>query len=497
MDHGLQDRAAQSGDVIEHSHFYVDGDWRPASGQETVTVTNPATGAVIGRVPRSTGADFDAAVAAARRAYDDPQGWSRWSPAQRADALGRFADELESRAEEMARRVSIQNGMPITLAVNFEGGFPPMLLRYFAQMMVDGDQEECRPGLLGGSSLVIREPLGVVGAITPWNVPQAISFLKIAPALASGCTVVIKPAEETVLDAYLMAEAALAAGLPAGVLNVVPGGREVGAYLVEHPGVDKVSFTGSTAAGRSIAETCGRLLRPVTLELGGKSAAIVLDDADLASTIESFFGVTLLNNGQICWLNSRILAPSSRYEEVVDTVTDLARSMVLGDPLDRSTTLGPLVSSRQRDRVEGYIAQGKRGGARLTTGGGRPKGLDGGWFIEPTVFADVDNRSTIAQEEIFGPVLTVIPYADDAEAVAIANDSDYGLGGTVWTRDARRGEAIARQVRTGSIGINAYVNDPSAPFGGVKASGMGRELGPEGLHAFQVLKTIYRDPSLG
>jgi len=277
------------------------------------------------------------------------------------------------------------------------------------------------------------------------------------------------------------------------VLNVVPAGREVGAYLVGHPGVDKVSFTGSTAAGRAIAETCGRLLRPVTLELGGKSAAIILDDADLTASLEPFFGTTLLNNGQICWLCTRVLAPQSRYDTVVETITALARSLTIGDPLDPATKIGPLVSERQRDRVESYIAKGKADGARITTGGRRPEGFDRGWFVEPTIFAGVDPKATIAQEEIFGPVLAVIPYADEQEAVAIANDSEYGLGGSVWTADPRRGAAFARKVRTGTIGVNGYVNDPFAPFGGVKASGMGRELGPEGLQPFQLLKTIYLD----
>jgi acyl-CoA reductase-like NAD-dependent aldehyde dehydrogenase len=334
----------------------------------------------------------------------------------------------------------------------------------------------------------------VVGAIVPWNVPQAITFLKVAPALAAGCTVVLKPSPETVLDAFLMAEAALAAGLPAGVLNIVPGGRELGAYLVSHPRVDKVSFTGSTVAGRAIAEICGRLLRPVTLELGGKSAAIVLDDADLVSNMESFFGATLLNNGQICWLGTRILAPQSRYREVVDTITGLAGSLQIGEALDPTTQIGPLASARQRDRVESYIAKGNAEGARLTVGGGRPEQLDKGWFVQPTVFADVDNRFTIAQEEIFGPVLSVIPYRDEDEAVAIANDSDYGLGGSVWTADPDRGTALARRVRSGTLGINAYLNDPTVPFGGIKASGMGREMGPEGLTGYQQLKTIYLDP---
>lgn len=482
--------------TTDYREFYVDGGWAPAESGETREIRNPATEQVVGSVPRSIERDIDNAVAAARRAFDDPSGWSQWTPVQRSEVLERFATELESRAAETARRVSIQNGMPITLAENFEGGFPPVLLRYYAQLMVDGGVEEVRPGMLGGSTLVLREPVGVVAAIVPWNVPQAITFLKLAPALAAGCTVVLKPAEETVLDAYLMAEAALAAGLPAGVLNVVPGSREMGAHLVSHRDVDKVSFTGSTAAGRAIAETCGRLLRPVTLELGGKSAAVVLDDADLAATIQSFFAVTLLNNGQICWLSTRILAPESRYGEIVDTVTDLARSMTIGDPLDRATTIGPLVSARQRDRVESYIAKGKGDGARLTTGGGRPVALEHGWFVEPTVFADVDNASTIAQEEIFGPVLSVIPYTDEDQAVAIANDTDFGLGGTVWTTDAARGERVARRMRTGTVGINAYANDPTAPFGGVKASGMGRELGPEGLHAFQTWKSVYLDPTL-
>jgi aldehyde dehydrogenase (NAD+) len=367
---------------------------------------------------------------------------------------------------------------------------------YYSDLMTSAPVEESRPGMLGGTSLVSKHPIGVVGAIVPWNVPQGISFLKLAPALAAGCSVVLKPAEETVLDAFLMAEAAAAAGLPEGVLNVVPGGREVGAYLVEHPDVDKVSFTGSTAAGRWIAEACARLLRPVTLELGGKSAAIVLDDADLAASMEQFFGVTLLNNGQICWLNTRILAPRSRYNEIVDTITDLARSLKLGDPLDPETKIGPLVSKRQRERVEGYIAKGKSEGARMTTGGSRPAGFDRGWFLEPTVFADLDNNATVSREEIFGPVLSLIPYSDEQEAVAIANDSVYGLGGSVWSSDPERAADVARRVRSGTVGVNHYVNDPVAPFGGIKQSGMGRELGPEGLLPFQEYKTIYMPPDV-
>ncbi|MEV5302825.1 aldehyde dehydrogenase [Amycolatopsis methanolica] len=483
--------------TIDYDRLYLAGQWTAPATRGRIDVHSASTEELLGSVPEGAEADGDAAVAAARRAFDDPAGWSRWDPQQRAEVLERFAVALEKRAAETARRVTIQNGMPISLAQQFEGGFPPVLLRYFAGLVTGNPQEETRPGMLGGSSRVIREPIGVVAAIVPWNVPQAITFLKLAPALAAGCTVVLKPAPETVLDAMLMAEAAAEAGLPEGVLSVIPGGRELGAYLIGHPGVDKVSFTGSTAAGRSIAETCGRLLRPVTLELGGKSAAIVLDDARLSETIESFFAATLLNNGQICWLGTRVLAPRARYGEVVDTITDLARSLAVGDPLDEGTQVGPLVSARQRDRVESYIAKGLGEGARLTAGGGRPSGLDRGWFVEPTVFADVDNQHTIAQEEIFGPVLSVIPYGDEDEAVAIANASEYGLGGTVWTADPDRGEAVARRVASGTIGINAYANDPTAPFGGIKSSGIGRELGPEGLHSYQVFKTIYLDSTKG
>ncbi|WP_028654468.1 aldehyde dehydrogenase [Nocardioides sp. J54] len=480
--------------TIDYDKLYIGGEWRAPAGSARIDVRAAATEEIIGSVPEGAEGDIDAAVDAARRAFDGPDAWGSWEPARRQEALHRFADELEKRAGETAARVAQQNGMPIVVAEQFESAFPPLLLRYYSQLVVD-QGEERRPGMLGGSSVIRREPIGVVGAIVPWNVPQGITFLKLAPALASGCTVVLKPAPETVLDAFLMAEAALAAGLPEGVLNVVPGGRELGAYLVEHPGVDKVSFTGSTAAGRAIAETCGRLLRPVTLELGGKSAAIVLDDADLLGNIESFFASTLLNNGQICWLGTRVLAPQSRYDEVVDTISGLASNLVIGDPLERTTQIGPLVSQRQRERVESYIAKGSSDGGRLTAGGGRPADRDRGWFVQPTVFADVDPNHTIAQEEIFGPVLAVIPYRDEEEAVRIANDTDYGLGGSVWTADPERGEAFARKVRTGTIGLNHYVNDPTAPFGGIKSSGMGRELGPEGLVAFQNLKTIYLPPA--
>ena len=476
--------------TIDYTDLYLDGRWVAPATNSVVPVISPSTEARIGSVPEGSEADIDAAVSAARTAFDDPSGWAHWDGKRRADALALFAEQLQARGEETSTRVSSQNGMPISLARQFESGFPALLLQYYGEMAADS-QDEVRPGMLGGSTVVTRSPMGVVAAIVPWNVPQAITFLKLAPALAAGCTVVLKPAPETVLDAFLMAEAAAAAGLPPGVLNVVPGGRELGAYLVGHPGVDKVSFTGSTAAGRAIARTCGDLLRPVTLELGGKSAAIVLDDANLTDDIESFFGATMLNNGQICWLCTRVLAPAARYDEIVDIVTDLARNIAVGDPLSDTTQMGPLVSQRQRDRVEGYIAAGRNDGGRVTTGGQRV--AERGWFIEPTVFADVRPEHTIAREEIFGPVLSVISYTDEDDAVAIANSSQYGLGGTVWTADAERGAQFARRIASGTVGINGYANDPTAPFGGIKNSGMGRELGPEGLSSYQNLKSIYLD----
>src|SRR5271163_17432 len=398
--------------TIDYPQLYIGGTWTAPAGHDTIEVHSAATEERIGSVPRGSEADIDAAVAAARVAFDAPDGWATWDPKERADVLERFAVELEARGAETARRVSMQNGMPIWLAQQFEAMFPPLLVRYYSDLMTSAPVEESRTGMFGGTSLVSKQPIGVVGAIVPWNVPQGIAFLKLAPALAAGCSVVLKPADETVLDAFLMAEAAAAAGLPDGVINVVPGGREVGAYLVEHPGVDKVSFTGSSGAGRWIAEACGRLLRPVTLELGGKSAAIVLEDADLdlAKIGNDLFAATLVNNGQTCYLGTRVLAPRSRYDEVVDTLAAFASSLTVGNALDPATQIGPMASQTHRDRVEGYVAKGNSDGARLVVGGGRPNDQDRGWFVEPTVFADVDNSSTIAQEEIFGPVLSVIAY---------------------------------------------------------------------------------------
>ncbi|GAA1460986.1 aldehyde dehydrogenase [Williamsia maris] len=474
--------------------LFIDGGWATPHSSSRIEVRSASTEEIIGSVPEADEADVDDAVAAANRAFADTDGWSHWDPSRRADALDRLADEYEKRAEDLAQAVSSQNGMPISIARQLEGGFPIALMRYYAGLARTNSFEETNPHMLGGTTTVTREPIGVVGAIVPWNFPLTLAAFKYAPALAAGCTLVIKPSPETVLDSVIFAEAVVAAGIPAGVINIVPGGREVGAYLVGHPGIDKVAFTGSTAAGRTIAEQCGRLLRPVTLELGGKSATIILDDAnlDLATIGENLFGATFLNNGQTCFLGTRVLAPRSRYDEVVGMFEAFANSLAVGDALDPATQIGPMASARQRDRVEGYIAKGSGDGARLVTGGGRPSDLDKGWFVQPTIFADVDNHHTIAQEEIFGPVLSVIPYGEESEAISLANDTDFGLGGSVWTADDDHGLEVARKIRTGTIGVNRYMVDPSAPFGGVKDSGIGRELGPDAMHAYQAIKSIYR-----
>ncbi len=480
--------------MIDSDELFIGGEWTEPRGSERISVIAASTEERVGSVPEGTNADIDAAAGAARAAFDDPSGWSSWPSEDRAQALERLADALASRGEESARRVSLQNGMPISIAMGTEAVFPAVLARYYAGLIRQSPFEETRDGLLGGKIRVLRKPVGVVGAIVPWNFPQCLSMFKLAPALAAGCTVVIKPSPETVLDSLLLAEAISEAELPAGVVNIVPGGRELGAYLVEHPHVDKVAFTGSSVSGRLVATRCGELLRPVTLELGGKSAAIVLDDADLASAVEALFAATLLNNGQMCALSTRVLAPRSRYDDVVGVLAGLAGALHVGDSLEPTTQIGPVASARQRERVEGYIERGRAQGARVVVGGGRPPDRDRGWFVEPTIFADVENSHTIAREEIFGPVLAVIGYEGIDEAVALANDSDFGLGGSVWTSDPERGEAVAMRVQTGSIGVNHYTLDPAAPFGGVKASGIGRELGPEGLAAYLQLQSIYKAP---
>jgi aldehyde dehydrogenase (NAD+) len=466
--------------------MYIGGRFRTA--RETVPVVEAATEDRLGAGASATAEDVDDAVAAARQALP---GWRAAPVRQRADVLSAFAASLRSRAETTGTLVSRENGMPIARSRPLEGGLPATLIEYFAELVANTPAEETRPST-AGHTIVRHEAVGVVAAIVPWNYPQALAAFKLAPALAAGCTVVLKAAPETALDAVIIADAAAECGLPPGVLNVVPGGPGAGARLVAHPGVDKVAFTGSSPTGRTIAEVCGRLLRPVTLELGGKSAAIILDDADLEFTMRGLRTASFAGNGQVCNLSTRILAPRSRYQEVVDAVAALADSLVVGDPLDPSTETGPLVSAQHRGRVLGYISIGKSHGAKLVAGGSIPSDQPRGWFVSPTVFADVNNSDRIAREEIFGPVVTITPYATETEAVDIANDSEFGLAGSVWSADTEHATAVARSVVTGTIGVNGYQMDIRAPFGGVKASGMGRELGPEGLQPYQNLKSIYR-----
>ncbi|WP_439031865.1 aldehyde dehydrogenase [Gordonia terrae] len=471
--------------------FLIDGGWQTPTGSSTIPVISPLTEEQFGSVPEATTADVDAAVEAARNAFRRP-GWRDLAPADRAAHLRRFADELDKRAEDRATAVTAENGMPIALSRFAEGAAPVQLLRYYADLVESTPVEETRTSQpLPGTTIVRREAIGVVAAIAPWNFPAVLSMFKIAPALAAGCTVVLKPSPETSLDAYVLAEAAIAADLPAGVLNIVNGGSEIGRHLVSHPGVDKVAFTGSTAAGREIGRVCGELIRPVTLELGGKSAALVLDDADLEQTVGGLATASLLNTGQTCYMSTRILVPGSRYDEYLDAISAMCASLPVGDPMDESVAVGPLASERRRDRVLAMINSGREEGGTITTGGNRPSDLDRGFFIEPTVFGGVDNSATIAREEVFGPVLTVLRYDDVDDAIALANDSSYGLGGTVWTSDPERGVDVARRVETGSFGVNYFNLDWGSPFGGVKASGIGRELGPEGLAAYQNLKSIF------
>ncbi|MCP2336292.1 aldehyde dehydrogenase [Actinomadura rupiterrae] len=473
----------------EHDRLFIGGEWTAPAGTGTIDVVSPHTEELVGRVPDGTEADMDRAVQAARRAFDHGP-WPRMAPAERAEILGRLSAIYAERQQAMADLVTEEMGSPILFSIFGQAALPQMVLQYYVDLAKDFAWEDERPGMLGPVT-VTREPVGVVAAIYPWNVPQFTLMLKLAPALVAGCTVVAKPSPEAPLDAYLLAEWAKEAGVPDGVLNFVPAGREVGAYLVSHPGVDKVAFTGSTAAGRSIGEACGRLLRPATLELGGKSAAIILEDADLAATIEGFKMASLMNNGEACAAQTRILAPRSRYAEVADALGTMVSSLAVGDPADYGTEIGPLVARRQQDRVENYIRIGQDEGAKIIAGGlDRPH--DRGWYVAPTVFADVSNDMRIAREEIFGPVLALIPYEDEDDAVRIANDSDYGLGGSVWTADVAHGVDIARRIRTGSCGVNLYVLDPNTPFGGYKDSGLGRELGPEGLTAYLEHKAIPR-----
>jgi len=474
--------------VETREHFYIDGGFVPAAGTGTIDVVSPHTEQIIARVPDGTTADIDRAVAAARKAFDDGE-WARTTPAERAVKINALSAAIASRLDEFAKLISSENGSPYSWSIMGQVLSSQLVLDFYGGLAETYPFEDVRTGFMG-PVWVRKEPVGVVAAIIPWNVPLFTAMLKIAPALAAGCTVVLKPAPETPLNSYLLADCLTEAGIPPGVVNIVTAGREVGEHLVTHPGIDKIAFTGSTAAGKKIGALAGERLRRLTLELGGKSAAIVLDDADLATAVPALLGSSFMNNGQACVAQTRILASRDRYTEVVDALSEFAASQIVGDPLDPATQIGPLVAERQRDRVEGYIATAQKEGAKIATGGGRPGDLKTGWYVEPTVFIDVDPDSTLAQEEVFGPVVAVIPYDSPDEAVKIANNSEYGLSGTVFTSDVAAGMDIAKRVRTGTYTINGFSMEFCAPFGGYKNSGIGRELGPEGLTAYLESKSI-------
>lgn len=478
--------------MYDRDQLFIDGKWAaPASGGEVISVVSPHSEAVIGRAVSAGPADVDRAVAAARTAFDTGP-WPRLQPAERIEALTRLAGIYQERRADMAALITAEIGAPITFAKRAQVRLPLTMMSAFCNIAAGYEWCQDRPGLYGKNIRIRKQPVGVVAAVVPWNMPQFLTVTKVVPALLAGCSVVLKPAPESVFDAQLLAELVAAAELPPGVFNVLPGGREVEELLVRHPGVDKVSFTGSTAAGRQVALACAEGLKQVSLELGGKSAAVVLDDADPTTVATGIQLASLANSGQVCNALSRILVPEKRKDEFVDALAAAMASMTVGDPADPDTQIGPLVARRQQERVRDYIESGKSEGARLVTGGAeRPDGLDTGWYVRPTLFSDATNDMRIAREEIFGPVLTVIAYRDEDEAIRIANDSEYGLAGSVFTGDAERGYGVAARVRSGTFGVNeGYIMDPAAPFGGVKSSGYGRELGIEGIDSYTVSQSI-------
>jgi betaine-aldehyde dehydrogenase len=470
--------------MILRDKFFINGQWTAPAGKDMIDVHNAGTGAVMGRVPAGGEKDIAAAVSAARAALE---GWSATPAAQRAEVLQKISDGLKARAAELGSTISQEVGMPIKLSGRMQAGLPIANFANYAKILGSFPFES-----RNGNSLVVREPVGVVGAITPWNYPLNQIALKVAPALAAGCTVVLKPSEIAPFNAFILAEVIEAAGLPKGVFNLVTGyGPAAGEALVKHPDVDMISFTGSTRAGKRISEIAAQTVKRVALELGGKSASVILDDADLAAAVKTTVNYCYLNSGQTCTALTRMLVPASRYDEAAKLAVETAKAFAPGDPMQETTRLGPLSSQMQLERVRGYIRKGVEEGAELLTGGAEaPDGLAGGYFVKPTVFGKVKNSMTIAQEEIFGPVLSIIPYKDEEEAVRIANDTPYGLAGAVWSADEGRAQKVARRIRAGQIDINGGAFNMNAPFGGFKQSGHGREAGVYGLEEFLEYKSL-------
>ena len=474
---------------IEHTDLYVGGSWIPSTGTDHIEVFSPRNGELIGRVPHATAADVDAAVAAAREAFDRGP-WPRLSLDERIDVVSRLKDALLARCDELAELISRENGSPITVAVRSQVmGAVAVYASAIATATAFTFEEERRG--MSGPMVVRHEPVGVVAAVVPWNFPQALLASKLAPALLAGCTVIVKPSPQTPLDAYVLAEVADEVGLPAGVLSVLPADRDTSAYLVSHPGVDKVAFTGSVATGKSVMAAAAGNLTRVTLELGGKSAAILLEDADVDAAIPHLVAGGFLNSGQACMALTRVLAPSSRYDEVATKLAAAIRALPVGDPADPTTVIGPMSSAQAQQRNLDYIRIAQEQGATVLAGGGVPEGLDHGWYVEPTLLGDVDNDMRVAQEEIFGPVVCLIRYDGEEEAIDLANASDFGLSGAVFTQDDDHGLAIARRIRTGTYSVNCQRVDFGGPFGGFKNSGIGREFAAEGLASYLETKTIH------
>jgi betaine-aldehyde dehydrogenase len=463
--------------------LYINGQWAAPAGEKSIDVLSASTEAVIGRVPEGTAEDTDAAVRAARAAFES---WAATSAAERARHLSRIHEGLEARAEEIGRTIAGEVGMPLKLATRIQAGSPIFTFSMYAKMLADFKFEE-----RVGNSIVLREPVGVVAAITPWNYPLHQIAAKVAPALAAGCTVVLKPSEVAPLNAFILAEVIHAEGLPRGVFNSSPATARVGEALAKHPQVDMVSFTGSVRAGKRVSELASQTVKRVTLELGGKSASVILDDADLAAAVKGTVNACFLNSGQTCSALTRMLVPESRHDEAAKIAVELAKTFTVGDPFGDKAKLGPLTSAAQRERVRGYIRKGIDEGAQLLCGGpDAPEGTDKGYYVRPTIFGRVNPKSAIAQEEIFGPVLAIIPYKNEDDAVRIANDTVYGLAGAVWSADEERAKRVARRLRTGQVDINGGAFNMLAPFGGVKQSGKGRELGRPGLEEYLEYKSL-------
>ena len=464
--------------------LYIDGSWVASSGSGVLEVINSTTEEVMGTIPEGTADDVDRAARAASAAFP---GWAATSHEERGKYVQRIVEGLQARMQEVATTIAGEVGMPMNLALMIQAGLPLMDMGAMAEVLSNFAWEEKM-----GNSLIVREPVGVVGCITPWNYPLHQIAAKVGPALAAGCTVVLKPSEVAPLNAFILAEVIEEAALPAGVFNLVTGvGPVVGEAIASHPLIDMISFTGSTRAGKRVAQLAAETVKKVALELGGKSANVILEDADLSKAIPDAVAKCYLNSGQTCSALTRLVVPRSKLAEIEQIAAATAQAFTPGDPFAETTRLGPLVSAAQRDRVRGYIQKGIDEGAKLVTGGpAAPEGLEKGFFVQPTVFSEVRRDMTIAQEEIFGPVLAILPYDTEEEAVEIANDSQYGLAGGVWSADPEKAKAVARRMRTGQVEVNGGAFNPVAPFGGYKQSGVGRELGRIGFEEFLETKAL-------